>query len=245
MKAMILAAGFGTRLRPITDTLPKALVNVDGMPLLEIVIRRLQRYGFDDILINVHHYAEQIFEFLQQKNNFGVHICISHEKKLLLETGGGLKNASWFFDDRRPFLLHNVDILSDLDLSALYQTHIRKQAFATLAVSKRDASRYLLFDHNDSLCGWKNIQTGEIKITRTSRSELISLAFSGIHVISPAIFDIMPEKNVFSIIEVYLQAAASENILAFRHDHNLWADLGTKEELFRADEILKKIRNLT
>lgn len=242
MKAMILAAGLGTRLRPLTDTTPKALLEVDGIPLLELVIQRVQRYGFHDIIINVHHFAKQIIEFLEKKSNFGLNICLSHEQNMRLDTGGGLKNAAWFFDDHAPFLLHNVDIISDLNLQEMYYRHTCTRALATLAVTDRESTRCLLFDRERTLCGWKNKKTGEVKISRTSDTDLIPLAFSGIHIINPEIFDMMPEKNVFSILDVYLQVAATENIIAFHHDHTLWADLGKKEHLSRASKILREIR---
>jgi NDP-sugar pyrophosphorylase family protein len=238
MKAMILAAGLGTRLRPLTNHTPKALVEVNGIPLLEMVIQRLKFYGFHEIVINVFHFADSIIEFLQEKQSFGIDIRISHEKDELLDTGGGIKNASWFFDDDAPFLVHNVDIVSDLDLRQFYETHLRSQALATLAVSNRQASRYFLFNQDHILCGWKNIKTGAIKITRaTPETDLTPLAFSGMHVIDPAIFDLMPEQNAFSIIDTYLHLATHHKIVAFKHDHSLWVDLGKKENLLKAGEI--------
>jgi NDP-sugar pyrophosphorylase family protein len=245
MKAMILAAGLGTRLRPFTDTTPKALIAVNGVPLLEIVIQRLKFYGFHEIIINVHHLAEHIIEFLQKKRNFGLDIRISPETDILLDTGGGVKKAAWFFDDGNPFLVHNVDILSDLDLRQLYETHLLSHALATLAVKNRQSSRYLLFDYENLLCGWQNIVTGEIKITRiTSESDLIPLAFSGIHVIHPAIFDLMPEQEVFSITDVYIQLASTHKIVAFNHNSSLWMDLGRIDHLTKAGEILRQIKEV-
>ncbi len=242
MKAMILAAGLGTRLRPLTNHTPKALVKVNGIPLLEIVIQKLEFYGFHEIIINVHHFAERIIEFLQKKQNFGIDIHISHEADQLLDTGGGLKKVSWFFDDGNSFLVHNVDVLTNLNLRQMYETHVHVQSLATLAVQNRQSSRYLLFDQEKILCGWKNTATGEIKITRAvSESELTPLAFSGIHIIHPAIFDLMPEQDMFSIITVYLQLAPTYKIAAFNHDNSLWIDLGRKEHLAKAGEILDQI----
>lgn len=242
MKAMILAAGLGTRLRPLTNTTPKALVEVNGLTLLEMVIQQLKFYGFHEIIINVFHFAEQIIEFLQEKKNFGIDIRISYERGELLDTGGGIKNASWFFDDGAPFLVHNVDIISDLDLRQMYETHLHSQALATLAVSNRQSSRYLLFNRENTLCGWKNTSTGEIKIARaTPETELTPLAFSCIHVIQPVIFDLLPEQKVFSIIDAYLHLAAHHKIAAFKHDHSLWVDLGRKEHLAKAGEILRQM----
>lgn len=243
MKAMIFAAGLGTRLRPLTDTIPKALVKVNGIPLLEIVITRLQRYGFHEMIINVHHLAGHIFEFLDQKGSFGLDICVSHEVHELLDTGGGLKKASWFFNDHTPFLVHNVDILSDINLREMYHAHVRAQALATLAVTTRNSTRCFLFNREDSLCGWKNKRTKEVKMARPAESGFIPLAFSGIAMISPAIFDMMPAQDAFSIIDVYLHTAATKKISAFRHDHALWMDLGKKENLPQAGEVLQNIQN--
>jgi NDP-sugar pyrophosphorylase family protein len=241
MKAMIFAAGLGTRLRPLTNTTPKALVEVNGIPLLEIVLTRLQRYGFQDIIINIHHFADRISAFLHAKKNFGLNIHLSHERDHLLDTGGGLKNASWFFDDGAPFLVHNVDILSDIHLQEFYRTHLDTSALATLAVTSRNSTRCLLFDQHNTLCGWKNRQTQQVKMARTTLSEPIPLAFSGIHVISPSIFTMMPEQKIFSIIDVYLRVAATEKIVAFQHHHTLWIDLGKKENLSQASKILRQI----
>ena len=170
MKAMILAAGLGTRLRPLTEKKPKALIEVDGIPLLELVIQRIRQYGFHDIIINIHHFGEQILAFLEQKDNFGLNLCLSDERDFLRDTGGGLKHASWFFDDHQPFLLHNVDILSDVNLHELYQTHLASTALATLAVRNQREPRTLLFDHHDMLCGWQNSQPGECKIARDTET---------------------------------------------------------------------------
>ncbi len=242
MKAMILAAGMGTRLRPLTNTIPKALIPINGMPLLEIVIRRLQQYGVSDILINVHHLAEQIREFLHNNKNFGLTIQISDETGRLLDTGGGLKKAAWFFDEHQPFLLYSVDILSDINLRSLYHFHAQHpQALATLAVTTRASTRCLLFDREWCLCGWKNRKTGEIKLARAV-SDFSALAFSSIHVISPSIFALMPDQEVFSIIDFYLHAAAAEQILAYRHDAALWTDAGKPENLPDAARILSQIQ---
>jgi MurNAc alpha-1-phosphate uridylyltransferase len=242
MKAMILAAGLGTRLRPLTDHTPKALIEVNGIPLLERVIQRLKFYGFHEIIINVHHFAGRIIEFLQQKRNFGIDIRISDETAQLLDTGGGLKQSAWFFDDGQPFLAHNVDILSDLDLRELYEAHLLSEALATLAVSNRPSLRYFLFNQEHLLCGWQNIKTKEIKITRpTPESDLIPLAFSGIHVLQPAIFDLMPEQDIFSITDTYIQLAADHPIVAFNHDQSFWLDLGRPDQLQKAEGMLSHL----
>lgn len=242
MKAMIFAAGLGTRLRPLTDTRPKALIEINGKPLLEIVLQRLHGHGFNEILINVHYLAEQILEFLERHKYFGLDIQISDESAQLLDTGGALKKAAWFFEEGQPFLLHNVDILSDIDLGAFYDFHLRRpQALASLAVSERPATRCFLFDREQRLCAWRNRASGETKWARNNSATFQELAFSGLHVISPKIFSYMPEQSVFSIIDVYLQAAETEEILAFPHDHRLWVDVGKKEHLERAGKILRQI----
>ena len=229
MKAMIFAAGLGTRLRPITETMPKALVEYKGEPLLKHVILRLEKYGFTEIIINVHHFAEQVVDYLVANNNFGIQIEISSERDELLDTGGGLKKARHFFDDE-PFLLHNVDIISDISLSDLYKFHYNSNASVTLAARDRVSSRYLLFDGENRLSGWESIKTGEKIVVREDK-DLKRLAFSGIHVIDPKIFGLMPDKNVFSIIEFYLDIAANEKILAYHDDLSFWQDIGKIENL--------------
>lgn len=242
MKAMIFAAGFGTRLYPLTAACPKALLAVNGMPLLELIIRRLRLYGFRELIINVHHFADQIIQFLKANNSFGLDIRISYENDYLLDTGGGLKHAAWFFADGAPFLVHNVDILSDLDLYAMYASHLQTQALATLAVTTRPSTRCLLFNQDLTLCGWQNRKTQEQKIVRSAEVDLVPLAFSGVHVIDPALFALMPPNDVFSIIDVYLQVAATHHIIAFQHDDTHWIDVGKKENLARASEIVHYLR---
>ncbi len=241
MKAMILAAGLGTRLRPLTDYQPKALVEIKEIPLLEIAIRRLKLFGFDDIIINVHHFAELITCFLKKKNNFGINITISDESDQILETGGGLKKAAHFFDDQ-PFLLYNTDVLCDVDLLELYKTHLRSEALATLLVRQRETTRYFIFDESDDLQGWMNIKTGEIKIPGIRQNTFQMLAFSGVHVISPEIFNLMEFKSgSFSIIDVYLDAIPSHKIKGFQHNEGIWLDAGKTENLERAAQIVDQI----
>lgn len=234
---MIFAAGLGTRLRPLTNDRPKALVEVNGVTLLEKVIRRLIHFGFDQIIINVHHFAEKVIDFLKKKHHFGIQIAIAHEKDLVLETGGGLKNVSWFFEDGQPFLVHNVDILTDLDLRLFYQHHLTSHALATLAVRKRQTSRYLLFDEKGLLSGWQNVKTGETKIARKTHQVLSQWAFSGIHVINPLLFKKMSEMGVFSIIQPYLRLAATEKIVAYPHTETVWLDVGRLESLEEAKRL--------
>ncbi|MEJ5351120.1 MAG: nucleotidyltransferase family protein [Melioribacteraceae bacterium] len=237
MKAFILAAGLGTRLRPLTNAKPKALIELNGIPLLEIIIKRLIKFGFDKIIINVHHLAEQIIDFIEKKK-FEAEIHISDERDLLLDTGGGLKKASYFFDEDIPFLIHNVDILSDIDLKDFYEYHKKQNAIATIAVQKRKSSRYFLFDNESNLCGWKNSKTSEVKIIRSTSSQLKEFAFSGIHVVNPDIFKYFPSNDVFSIIDFYLAVAVEKRITFYDHSNNFFFDLGKKENLQQAEVFL-------
>ncbi len=229
MKAMIFAAGLGTRLRPITDKTPKPLVQIKGKTLLEITIQKLIENDFDEIIINVHHLADQIISFLNEKK-INARIEISDESKQLLDTGGGLKKASWFFDDGKPFLVYNVDIVSNLDLKKIYHTHQQNEVIATLAVSKRKTSRYFIFDEEGILSGWQNVKTNEQKITRNITS-INKLAFSGIQVIDPELFKFFPEAEVFSIVDLYLTTSKLEKIKSYQHEDSHWYDVGNMEEL--------------
>jgi NDP-sugar pyrophosphorylase family protein len=239
MKAMILAAGLGTRLRPLTNDRPKALVEVGGRTLLEITLARLRAFGVNEVIVNVHHYADMVVQYVKAHNSFGMRIEISHED-LLLDTGGGLKKAAPFFlEDSggagEPFFLHNVDVISAIDLDLMVQFHKEHRALATLAVQERETSRYLLFDEKLQLCGRKSGQGQAPEIVRAS-SEQHALAFSGIHVISPRLFQFMTEQGVFSIISTYLRLASQwENILAFRGDNYYWRDLGRPESIAAAE----------
>jgi NDP-sugar pyrophosphorylase family protein len=231
MKAMILAAGLGTRLRPITNTKPKALVEIRGVPLLEIVLKHLLSLEITEVIINVHHFADQIVEFLKAKEYFGIHIEISYEEHLL-DTGGGLKKAAYFFDDGQPFFVHNVDIISDIDLKMMFEWHLTHHCLATLAVNQRETKRYLIFDEDNQLCGWKSLQDSKTVMTRTPKGRIKDLAFCGIHTISPIIFDKLTETGSFSIVESYLRLAGEgEKIQAFRVDDYSWQDVGKLEQL--------------
>jgi NDP-sugar pyrophosphorylase family protein len=238
MKAMILAAGLGTRLRPLTDDRPKALVEVAGRTLLEITLARLRDFGIREVIVNVHHFADMVVDYLKARDNFGMRIEVSRED-VLLDTGGGLKKAAWFFleDSNRtdePFVLHNVDVFSNIDLQRMLQWHTTNQALATLAVQDRETSRYLLFDEHLQLCGRRAGRDGEPERVRASR-QTQALAFSGIHVISTRLFGMLTEEGVFSIIPSYLRLAAQgEKILAFRADDSQWRDLGKPENVAQA-----------
>jgi len=234
MRAMILAAGLGTRLQPLTENLPKALVKIRDKTLLEIAINNLVKYGFNKIIINVHHFAEQVIDFIDQ-NIFDADITISDERDKLLDTGGGLKKASRFFNDGKPFLLYNVDIISNLNLKTLYQANIKSNSIATLIVRERESSRYLLFNSENILCGWKNTKTGEL-ISTCNIKLLDEFAFSGIHIIDPKIFSLMPDDDVFSMIDLYLDIMGDNKIIAHIDNDSFWLDVGKTESLKIAEE---------
>lgn len=235
---MILAAGLGTRLRPLTDDRPKALVTVAGRTLLEIALSRLRAVGIHEVIVNVHHFADMVVDYLKANGNFGMRIEISREEALL-DTGGGLKKAAWFFTNseaarEQPFILHNVDVISTIDLRSMMRFHTEQNAMATLAVQKRETSRYLLFDSHHQLCGRRQAEDGPPEMARPAE-QFQALAFSGIHVLSPRIFGKMHEEGAFSIVQTYLDLAAQgEKILAFRADGFYWRDLGRPENLISA-----------
>jgi NDP-sugar pyrophosphorylase family protein len=241
MKAMILAAGLGTRLRPLTDDRPKALVEMAGRTLLEITLRRLASFGIREVIVNLHHFADKVVDFLKTNNNFGLRIEISRED-VLLDTGGGLKKASWFFlrNGEEPFLLHNVDVISTIDLARMVQFHRDNQALATLAVQKRETSRQLLFDNQDLLCGRQAGKGQPSEIVRAC-GQTQALAFSGVHVISPGFLKRISEEGAFSIITTYLRLAGEgERILAFPADPYYWRDLGKPENIAQASDDVKQ-----
>ncbi|MEN8121261.1 MAG: nucleotidyltransferase family protein [Bacteroidota bacterium] len=225
MKAMILAAGKGTRLQPLTNKIPKALVEIHGKPLLDIIISKLKNNGFTDVIVNVHHFADKIINYIEH-TDFGINIEISDERDQLLDTGGGILKAKWFFKGTDAFLVYNVDILSDINLYDLYEAHVNSNALVTMAVKQRQTSRQLLFDSEGNLCQWKNIETGEIKNARTAFGELNPLAFSGIHVLDTKIFDHFTEKGKFSIIDTYLRLAKKFVIRSYIHNYSKWFDMG-------------------
>jgi len=239
MRAMVLAAGLGTRLRPLTNDQPKALVEIGGRTLLEITLTRLASFGVREVIVNVHHFADMVVDYLKAHGNFGVRLEISREDDLLLDTGGGLKKAAWFFlEDRtrldEPFLLHNVDVVSTMDLQRMLKFHCERQALATLAVQQRESSRQLLFGGDEELVGrW--ISGRDPELARPIPN-LKAFAFSGIHVISPRLLPKITEEGAFSIIESYLRLAREgQKILAFRADEYRWRDLGRIEDLRAAE----------
>jgi NDP-sugar pyrophosphorylase family protein len=225
-KGMILAAGLGTRLRPVTCSIPKALVKVDGLTLLEVAIRHLADHGVKKIIINVHHYAGQIIDYLDQNKNFGLNITISHESEQLLDTGGGLKKASAFFQGDGSFFVRNVDIISDLDLTSMMENHLKSKSLVTIAVRRRATSRYFLFDQDQRLCGWKNLKTGEKVLSYKPLTDPEMLAFSGIQILNPEIFPLITEEGKFSLTSLYIRLAKDHLIKGFIDNGNVWRDAG-------------------
>jgi mannose-1-phosphate guanylyltransferase len=242
MKAMVLAAGLGTRLRPLTDNRPKALVEINGRTLLEITLSRLRQFGVTEVIVNAHHFSEMIVDYLSANNHFGMIIEVSCEQ-VLLDTGGGLKKAAHFFQDAggtiaEPFILHNVDVISTIDLARMLEFHREQKALATVAVQNRTTSRYLLFEDAGDLCG-RQSPDGKTELVRAS-ANLHPLAFCGIHVISPRLLNLITEDGVFSILAPYLRLAkAGERIVGFRADEYYWRDLGKVENLMQAEKDLK------
>lgn len=241
MKAMIFAAGLGTRLRPFTDSKPKALVPVAGRPMLERVILKLKDAGFGDITVNIHHFGEQIIDFLRANDNFGTCIHISDERGELLDTGGGIRKARPFLEGNEPFLIHNADILTDLDLNAFYHHHLQSGADATLLTNHRKTSRFLVMDAGNRLCGWTNLSTGEVLPPELSYpGEPYHLqAFGCVHVLSPSIFKYMKGERrtgKFSIIPFYVDICREVRIQGYPVDSENWFDIGRPETLAKAEE---------
>lgn len=242
---MLLAAGFGTRLKPFTDRHPKALAEVNGKTLLQRNIEYLQHSGIFDVVINVHHFAEQIIQFVQKNKGWGSNISISDETDAILETGGGLQRAAWYFKDTEDFVLMNCDILTDLDLYEMILFHKMKKPLATLATTFRETSRYFLFNDENILCGWENRKTSEKKIpvdpvNYRCGSGLTARAFSGIHVINREIFTLMDFKErKFSMVDVYLSLCGKNKIISFDHSGSVFLDAGKPESLEKAALLFK------
>ena len=231
--AMILAAGLGTRLKPWTDHHPKALVMVNGKSLLQRNIEYLQQFNINNVIVNVHHFSNQIIKAIHDNNGWGSAVQVSDETNEVLETGGGLKKAAAYLQQStEPFVLMNADILTDLNLSAMLQFHLQHKPLATLAVTGRATSRYLLFDENKKMCGWMNEKTGEQKGLPGNK-----YAFSGIHIISPAIFSLIKEDGKFSMIDVYLRLAKYHTILGYDHSESLLLDVGKPESVAIAEKL--------
>ena len=235
MKAMILAAGLGTRLKPFTENHPKALYPVNGKPLLQRNIEYLQSFGIKNAIVNVHHFADQIIAAINDNNGWGSNVVISDETNEVLETGGGLKKAAdYLLEGNEPFVLMNADMLTDLDISKMYAEHKINNPLATVAVTNRATSRYLLFNENQVLCGWYNEKTGEQKGTAGTKK-----AFSGIHIISTSIFSLIKEEGKFSMIDLYLRLADTEKIMAFDHSNGKLIDVGKPESGAQAEAMFK------
>ena len=227
---MVLAAGLGTRLRPLTDTKPKALVRIGEYTMLDLAVQYLKKYGIEEIIINVHHFADQIEQYVRSQNNYGISIEFSDERQMLLDTGGGIKQASRYLKDSLPFLVMAVDVLTDLDLHSMINYHRQQQALVTLAVKDRPTTRKLLFDTNMRLSGWKNNITGELKGLE-NEDGYTGLGFSVIHIINPELFALMHETGSFSILDVYLRIMKLQKIMGFRHDAADWMEFGRAENI--------------
>jgi NDP-sugar pyrophosphorylase family protein len=227
-RAMILAAGLGSRLMSLTSDRPKALVEWNGVPLLDHVVRKLKEAGFSEIIINIHHFAEMIIEHVERKNRYGIRIEFSDERDELLDTGGGIARASWFFGNA-PFLVHNVDILSTIDLGKLFEAHRLSGAIATLAVKERVTSRSLLMNRHGLLKGWRDNRTGETILVDRQQEGLVPVAFSAIHVMEPEIIGLFPEEKKFPLMPFYLELARSRPVSLYRHDKDEWTDMGKLE----------------
>lgn len=236
MKAMIFAAGLGTRLKPWTDAHPKALAVVHGKPLLQRNIEYLQQVGIYDVIVNVHHFANQITDAVRANDGWGSNITISDETLEVLETGGGLLKAGWYFAGEESFVVMNADILTDMDMPAMLEVHREKNALATLATSNRNSGRYFLFNNKQQLCGWENVKTGEQKIRRTE-TPLHQEAFSGIHIINTRLLPMIQQTGKFSMVDVYLSLASANEIYAFNHSGSRFIDVGKPESIAEAERM--------
>ena len=235
MKAMILAAGQGTRLRPLTDHTPKPLVRFNGVPLLEIIMKRLFTAGFDEIVINIHHMADQVLDFLKRKNYYDGRVLISDERDRLMDTGGGVLKAKDLLYDDEPFLLHNVDVLTNLDINQLISSHKSEKALITIAVKKRSTSRLLLFDASNNLAGWHHNETGEMRIVREYEGELSSYGNSCVYIFNSDFFDLVDYPEPVSLTDIYLELARQHKIKAFIHNDDYWYNLGLYESFRKAE----------
>ncbi|KPK79631.1 MAG: hypothetical protein AMS27_17815 [Bacteroides sp. SM23_62_1] len=235
MKAMILAAGQGTRLKPLTDHIPKPLVRFNGVPLLEIIINRLFVSGIDEIVINIHHMADQVLEFLKKKDYYNGRVIISDERDRLMDTGGGVLKARDLLYSDEPFLLHNVDVLTSLDINQLIMSHKKEKALITIAVKKRPTSRLLLFDENNCLAGWCHNETGEMRIGREYMGELSSYGNSCVYIFNPEFFDLVDNQEPVSLTDIYLELARQYIIKAFIHNDDYWYNLGLYDSFVKAE----------
>ena len=239
MKAMIFAAGLGTRLYPLTHDKPKALVEIGGKTLLQMAIEKVSQGGYNELVVNVHHFGNQIIEYLARNNNFGISITISDERDDLLDTGGGILKAAPWLEGDEPFLVYNVDVLSNIDLQLFRKYHKERGGLATLAVRDRKTSRYLAFDESMQLTGWRNIKTGE-EICSRNMQKCSLLAFSGIQLIEPAIFKLITEMGSFPLIPLYLRLAEKHRIMGYLDNSSLWMDLGKPDQILEAEKFILK-----
>jgi len=244
MKALLLAAGLGTRLQPFTLHHPKALAMVNGKSLLERNVLYLQKHGITQVIVNVHHFANQIIDAVESNNGWGSHISFSDETDQVLETGGGLKRASWYFEAEENFVVMNVDILTNMPLTNLIDAHLNHKSLATLAITNRISSRSLVFNERNELCGWKNSTTLEekgplVNFTPQHKQQLYPKAFSGIHVINTNIFKLITQQGKFSIIDVYMNLCGDYSIKGFNHSNSVLIDVGKPDSLIKAEEIFK------
>ncbi len=237
MKAMIFAAGLGTRLTPITNNIPKALVEVGGKTLIQRAIESVWQVGVDEIIINVHHFSEAVIQYLSNNSNFGANIYISNESEELLDTGGGLQKVRSRLESANLIIALNVDVVTNINYSKLIAYHKNAKALATLAVRNRKSSRYFLFDEKLRLSGWQNVKNSQ-KILMCNKVDFSSLAFSGIQIISPELFNYMPDKQIFGMVEWYLNAAETDRIIAYLHDEDYWFDAGTIEKINSIEKFL-------
>jgi MurNAc alpha-1-phosphate uridylyltransferase len=235
MKAIIFAAGLGKRLGNITVNIPKALVDINGKTALQRAVEKCSEHGFDDIIINIHHFADMVETEVKALNEKGFTVSVSDERGQVLETGGGLYKARNFFD-RNPFLIYNVDIVSDLDLTSMYRYHLKMKGLATLAVRERPGNRVYLVDNTGRIRGWRNRSTGEQLLCETNSDDLSEIAFSGMHIVEPEIFNYMNE-GIYTMTSLYLQLASGHKIYTYRDDSGYWGDIGTPESL----EYVKKL----
>jgi len=236
MKAFILAAGLGSRLAPLTNNKPKALVEVNGKPMLQNLIEKLVSQGFNELLVNVHHYGDLIVNFLKANNNFGVKVTISDERDRLLDTGGAMVKAAWFFYGDEPVLVHNVDVFTDMNFVNLMELHKKSKALVSLVIRNRDSSRKLLFDSNRHLKGWKHLQKNEIKWVDKPEAEVVERAYSGIYVASPSYPEKMQQEGSFSVVTEWLNMASRHVIAGVEYNEGLWFDLGSADKIYEAEQ---------
>ena len=236
MRAMIFSAGLGRRFKPWTDQHPKALAPVNGKSLLQRNIEYLQKYGITDVVVNVHHFADQIKEAIKKNNGWGSNVIVSDETKQVLETGGGLLKARGLLESSEPFVTLNVDILTDLNLNKLFEFHTKRQPLISFGVTSRETSRYFLFDENDRLCGWRNTKTGD-EIISVSKPSLIQKAYSCVVIFQPEVFGLIKQTGKFSLTETYLDLAKDNLILGFDHSGDKLVDVGKPESVAIAEKL--------